>query len=105
MLFHVVSNEGMMYHYPDCPIGSEKPGQAYKPGPGPPKDIIYKKGLYIFLELSKETGLEKCLHGKTQNAKESFNGTIWDSIRKNSLVTLPNLEFGRYNGVAHCILE
>ena len=43
MLFYVVSNEGMMYHYPDCPIGSDKPGQAYKPGPGPPKDIIYKR--------------------------------------------------------------
>ena len=49
MLFYVVSNEGMMYHYPDCPIGSDKPWQAYKPGPGPPKDIIYKRRtIYIF---------------------------------------------------------
>ena len=40
--------------------------------------------------------------GKTQNANESFNGTIWESIPKNTFVTLPNLEFGVYDGVAHC---
>ena len=35
--------------------------------------------------------------GKTQKAKE-----IWESIPKKTFVTLPNLEFGLYNGVAHC---
>ena len=40
--------------------------------------------------------------GKTQNANESFNGTIWERIPKNTFVTLPNLEFGVYDGVAHC---
>ena len=40
--------------------------------------------------------------GKTQNANESFNGTIWESIPKNTFVTLPNLEFGVYDGVAQC---
>ena len=34
--------------------------------------------------------------GKTQDANESFNGTIWKRI------PLPNLEFGVYDGVAHC---
>ena len=39
---------------------------------------------------------------KSQNANESFNGTIWECIPKNTFVTLPNLEFGVYDGVAHC---
>ena len=34
--------------------------------------------------------------GKIQDANESFNGTIWKRI------PLPNLEFGVYDGVAHC---
>ena len=42
------------------------------------------------------------MHGKTQNANESFNGTIWEGIPKNPFVTIPNLEFGVYDGVAHC---
>ena len=41
------------------------------------------------------------MHRKTQNANESFNGTIWKRIPKNTFVTLPNLEFGVYDGVAH----
>ena len=40
--------------------------------------------------------------GKTQNEKESFNGTIWECIPKNTFVALPNLEFGVYDGAAHC---
>ena len=43
--------------------------------------------------------------GKTQNANESFNGTIWERIPKNTFVTLPNLEFGVYDGVAHCNIK
>ena len=40
--------------------------------------------------------------GKTQNANESFHGTIWERIPKNTFATLRNLEFGVYDGVAHC---
>ena len=36
------------------------------------------------------------LLGKTQNANECFNGTIWERISKNAFVTLPYLEFGVY---------
>ena len=39
---------------------------------------------------------------KTQNANQSFNGTIWERIPKNNFVTLPNLEFGVYDDIAHC---
>ena len=45
------------------------------------------------------------MHGKTQNTHESFNGTIWERIPKNIFVTLPNLEFGVYDGVAHCNIK
>ena len=41
------------------------------------------------------------MHGKSQNANESFNGTIWERIPKNNFVTLPNLEFAVYDAVAH----
>ena len=37
----------------------------YKPGPGLPLDIMKLKP--IFAELSDESLLEKCLHGKTQD--------------------------------------
>ena len=40
------------------------------------------------------------MHDKTQHANESFNGTIWECIPKNTFATLPNLEFGVYDGVA-----
>ena len=42
------------------------------------------------------------MHCKTQHANESFNGTTWERIPKNTFVTLPNLEFGVYDGIAHC---
>ena len=42
------------------------------------------------------------MHGKTQNANESFNGTIWECIPKNTFVPLPNLQVGVYDDVAHC---
>ena len=42
------------------------------------------------------------MYGKTQNANESFNGTIWERIPKNTFVTLTNLKFGINDGVAHC---
>ena len=55
----------------------------------------------IFLELRKDTELEKCLHGKTQNANGSFNSRIWERIPKNTFFTVPNLEFGVYDAAAH----
>ena len=49
------------------------------------------------MELRKDTEFEKCLHGKAQNANESFNDTIWERIPKNTSTALLNLEFGVYN--------
>ena len=93
-MFHV-SNEDSIYHYPHCPKLINL-GQAFQ------KTLFIKYGLYIFLGLNKDTDLEKCLHGKTQIVNESFNGTISERISKNTFVTLPNLEFGIHDSVAHC---
>ena len=109
-LFHVASVKDNSYHYLRCYIGPNSRckynadrannTQIYKPGPGLPRDNIYKIRP-IFLELSKDSELEQCLHGKIQNANESFNGTIWKRIPKTTFVTLPNLEFGIYDSVAN----
>ena len=45
--------------------------------------------------------LEKCLHGKTQNANESFNGTIWNRVPKANHVGLNTLCFGVYDAISH----
>ena len=109
-LFHVASSKDNLYHYPHCPIGPNSwckynanranNTQTYKLAPGLPRDIIYKIRP-IFLELSKDSELEKCLHSKTQNANESFSGTIWEYIPKTTFVTLPNLEFDIYDALAN----
>ena len=41
---------------------------------------IRKEILPIYHALTKPELLKKCLHGKTQNANESFNGMIWNRI-------------------------
>ena len=109
-LFHVVSCAKNSFHYPHCPTGSDswcKYNQdrangtsTYKPGPGLPMDIVIKLRP-IFEDLSSNKQLEKCLHGKTQNANESFNGKIWDRIPKTNYVSLKQLEFGVYDAVAN----
>ena len=113
-LFHVVSNKDNLYHYPHCPIGPNSwfkydadtvnNTKSYKPGARLPRDVIYKIRP-IFLELSKDSELEKCLHGNAQNANESFNGTIWECVPKMTFVTLSNLEFGAYDVVANFNIE
>ena len=56
---------------------------TYVPGPGLPKNVILQVKP-IFVNLSEDDLLEKCLHGKTQNQNESFNGMIWQRIPKES---------------------
>lgn len=109
-LFHVASSKKNNFHFPHCPTGSrswckynsDKANSTtfYKPGPGLPLEIVHKIRP-IFDDLSKETELQKCLHGKTQNTNESFNGTIWERIPKTNYVSLTNLQFGVYDAVAN----
>ena len=47
-----------------------------------------------FLDLSNETLLSKCLHGKTQNTNESINNIIWTKCPKNIYVQRNVLEMG-----------
>ncbi len=44
---------------------------TYKSGPGLPMDVSMKVRP-VFEDLSKDIELQKCLHGKTQNAKLIF---------------------------------
>ena len=94
-LFHVASSKENNWHCPHFPEGKDSwckfhqdranGTSTYKPGPGLPLDIVMKLKP-IFAELSDETLLEKCLHGKTQNQNESFNPMIWDRIPKTRYV-------------------
>ena len=109
-LFHVASSKVNNWHYPHCPTGasswckfnSDKVNSTntYKPGPGLPLDIVYKIKP-VFEDLTKEDELRKCLHGKTQNANESFNGKIWNRIPKTKFVSLTVLKFGVYDAVGN----
>ena len=51
----------------------------------------YKTGIHnklfrlvkpVFIELSDDELLKKCLHGKTENTNESVSGVIWKDVRK-----------------------
>nr|XP_047137499.1 uncharacterized protein LOC124814004 [Hydra vulgaris] len=108
-LFHVASSKENNYHI-YCPTGGDswckfnidkaKSTSIYKPGPGIPADIIHKiKPIYA--DLSKDSELVKCLHGKTQNCNESFNNLIWYRLPKSNYVGLASLEFGVYDAVAN----
>jgi len=55
----------------------------------------------IFASLSSEELLADCLHGRTQNQNESFNGTVWDLLPKSKYSGLTQLRFGVYDAVAN----
>ncbi|GFV78900.1 uncharacterized protein TNCV_4080001 [Trichonephila clavipes] len=48
------------------------------------------------MKLCDEHLLNKCLHGKTQNANESFNGILWKFIPKDIFVELQTLRLGAH---------
>ena len=48
----------------------------------------------IFLDLSKDPLLVKCLHGKTQNANETSNNLIWTKCPKSVYGKIEVLEMG-----------
>ena len=92
-LFHVASSSTKNYNV-HCPIGKfswcrfnrdqASNTSTYKPVSGLPIDIIAKlKPTYN--DLSNKELLSKCLHGKTQNQNESFNGTIWERLTEEKI--------------------
>ena len=108
-LFHVASSRENNWHS-HCPEGEtswctfkrDKTNgtNLYKPGAGLPLDIVAKLKP-IYNDLSSSELLDKCLHGKTQNQNESFNGQIWERIPKNKYVGIEHLELGAYDAVAN----
>ncbi|GFV77892.1 uncharacterized protein TNCV_461 [Trichonephila clavipes] len=53
------------------------------------------------IDLCDQSLLDKCLHGKTQNASESFNGVLWSIITKEIFVELLTLQFGSFLALLH----
>ncbi|GBO46666.1 hypothetical protein AVEN_137065-1 [Araneus ventricosus] len=52
----------------------------------------------VYMKLCDQELLKKCLHGKTQNANESFNCILWKFIPKEIFVELQTLRFWRIYG-------
>ena len=65
----------------------------------PPTVIKHVKS--VFDNLSTDELLTKCLHGKTQNQNESFNGTIWNKIPKTNYVAPEVFELSVLDVVVH----
>ena len=73
---------------------------TYKYKGGFPSDVR-KAILPVYMDLCKPENLAKCLHGRTQNANESFNGMIWNRVPKANHVGVNILSLGTYDAIAH----
>ncbi|GFW55502.1 uncharacterized protein TNCV_118861 [Trichonephila clavipes] len=105
--YHCFSGKSNTMHG-QCPLGSEgwcayqraqSAGKVfYDKNAGLPKNIINKiKPTY--LQLCDQNLLRKCLHGKTQNANEAFNGCLWNVVPKEIFVELQTFSLGSYIAV------
>ena len=65
----------------------------YKCKPGLPA-IITDTIKPVFIDLSNDNLLKKCLHGQTQNNNKSINGVIWKRCPKDIFVGRTTLEIG-----------
>jgi len=61
------------------------------------KDELEIKNL--FERLRDDSLLKKCLHGKTQNVNESFNGIVWSRCPKRVYVNRRSLEIGVHSAI------
>ena len=108
-MFHIASSEDSNYHV-YCPKTSDSWCQynrdlvnktnLYKYGAGISVDVI-SAIKPIYTALTKESDLEKCLHGLTQNSNESFNATIWERASKSIYCGREVLELAVYDAVAN----
>lgn len=53
----------------------------------------------VYMKLCDKNLLQKCLHGKTQNANESFNGCLWQTVPKETFIELKTFSLGAYLAV------
>ena len=118
ILHHCTAFEDNKYRHQFCPPGETtwckwkfdqlKGTKTYKPHVNIPK-WIYNIIKPIFVDLSDETLLRKCLHGLTQNVNEALNQIIWTKIPKSIFVGKHLLEMGvhsaiiEYNDGATCV--
>ena len=72
---------------------AEGKNPTFKPTLNIPK-AIYDIVLPIYKELTDESLLQKCLHGKTQNAYEALHGLIWQRCPKTVYCGRKILEIG-----------
>lgn len=107
-LFHCASNTKKPMHG-QCPIGNDSwcyyqralaqgKTRVKEKYSGLPNDVlnIIKP---VYLELCSSDLLKKCLHGKTQNANECFNGVVWQRVPKTVFVSLKTVKLGAYDAV------
>ncbi|GFY06797.1 uncharacterized protein TNCV_482021 [Trichonephila clavipes] len=108
-LYHCASSDKKPMHG-QCPIGKEswcyfqrgvvngtKCSTKYA---GLSNDVL-NKIKPVYLELCDKQVLSKCLHGRTQNANECFNGIVWQKVPKEVFVSLKTIKFGSYDAVIH----
>lgn len=102
--FHCCSGKNNYMHR-QCPEGPDSWCKFQKAtfegiqlkdkSPGLPSTII-KAIKPTYMELCDQTLLKKCLHGKTQNCNESFNGVVWNIIPKETFIELQTFRLGVY---------
>ncbi|GFW48837.1 uncharacterized protein TNCV_3900351 [Trichonephila clavipes] len=100
--FHCCSTDKKPMHG-QCPSGSDtwckyqkakQEGKLYKHKTAGLPNAALNTVETTYMDLCDQSLLEKCLHGKTQNANESFNGVLWSIIPKQTFVVLLTLQFG-----------
>ena len=107
-LYHVASSETNNNHS-QCSLGEKSwcrfnqdvvtGKNTFKHGSGLPREVVIEL-LPMYIELSSDELLSKCLHGKTQNQNESFNATIWERLPKTKYNSFTHLELATYDAAA-----
>ena len=103
-MYHVAGYYDKCPKYPEtwCQFQKDKleGTSLYKLKGELPMDIR-KAILPTYMDLCKQEMLIKCLHGKTQNSNETFNGMLWNRVPKSYHVGLNILSVGVYDAIAH----
>ena len=99
-----------------CPTGekswcfyNEAIAKNEKPGPHKKKMKVrfeldkpeLKHVLGIYLDLTRDDLLSKCLKGRTQNANESFHAKVWGRVSKIRFTSLPTLKYAISGAVSN----
>ena len=106
ILFHFTNTNDPLKSHKFCPRDTNswckywtKGQKDYKPSNTIPFWI--KSLLPIFKDLMDEDLLNKCVHGKTQNANEALNGLMWSRLPKTVFVGRETIEMGVNSAIIH----